>query len=127
MRKLVETTDTLRQDLGRIVRALADVDHIASNHSIPALNAKIEAVHIGERGASFGIVAQEIQAQAHKSRAITEDIRQTALRLTGAAQTTESEISRLACADQQTIAQLQVEVREALEHLESAYGNWAAR
>ena len=104
--RLIETTECLEK-LKQIVRALGDVDQIASDNLMLALNARIEAVHIGERGAGFGIVAQELKEQAGRSRTITEDIRSTILRLSGDVQAFETEIQRLACADRAKIARLQ--------------------
>ena len=83
--------DSLERDMGWIVGALADVDHIAFGNTILALNAKIEAAHIGERGAGFELVAQELWSQARKSQEITEGIRTTILRLAGDAKAAETE------------------------------------
>jgi len=122
-RKLVERMDTLGKHLDRIVRALADVDRIAFGNTILALNAKIEAAHIGERGAGFELVAQELWTQARKSQEITEGIRSTALRLAGDAKEAESDIGELACADRGRIAELQSQVQAALDRLERAHGD----
>src|SRR3984957_3830387 len=81
--KLIERMDSLEKDMDRIVHALADVDRIAFGNTILALNAKIEAAHIGERGAGFEIVAQELWTQARRSQEITEGIRSTILRVAG--------------------------------------------
>ncbi len=122
-RKLVERMDSLEKDMDRIVRALADVDRISFGNTILALNAKIEAAHIGERGAGFEIVAQELWTQARKSQEITADIRATVLRLAVDAKAAETEVGDMACADRGRIAELQGHVREALGCLESAHGD----
>ncbi len=122
-RKLVERMDSIEQNMDRIVRALADVDRIAFGNTILALNAKIEAAHIGERGAGFEIVAQELWTQARRSQEITEDIRATILSLSGDAKAAETEVGGMACADRSRIAELQDQVQDALGHLESAHGN----
>ena len=56
-RKLMERMAALEQDMGQIVRALANVDRISFGNTILALNAKIEAAHLGERGQGFELVA----------------------------------------------------------------------
>ncbi len=122
-RKLVEHMDSLEKDMNRIVGALADVDHIAFGNTILALNARIEAAHIGERGAGFEIVAQELWTQARKSQEITERIRSTVLRLAADAKAVEAEVSGMACSDRDRIAELQDRVEEALGRLESAHGD----
>jgi methyl-accepting chemotaxis protein len=122
-RKLVERMDSLEKDMDRIVRALADVDRISFGNTILALNAKIEAAHIGERGAGFEIVAQELWTQARRSQEITEGIRSTILRLASDAKAAETEVGEMACADRGRIATLQGQVQEALGRLESAHGD----
>ena len=121
-RKLVERMESLEKDMDRIVNALADVDKIAFGNTILALNAKIEAAHIGERGAGFEMVAQELWTQARKSQEITESIRSTILRLAGDAKAAETEVGEMACADRGRIAALQGQVQEALGRLENAHG-----
>lgn len=122
-RKLVERMDSLEKDMDRIVRALADVDRISFGNTILALNAKIEAAHIGERGAGFEIVAQELWTQARKSQEITETIRSTVLRLAADAKAAESEVGDMACADRERITALQCQVQEALDRLECAHAD----
>src|SRR6202044_1157417 len=111
------------RDMDWIVRALADVDKIAFGNTILALNAKIEAAHIGERGAGFEMVAQELWTQARKSQEITEGIRTTILRLAGDAKAAETEIGEMACSDRDRITALQVQVQGALDRLERAHGD----
>jgi methyl-accepting chemotaxis protein len=122
-RKLIERMDSLEKDMDQIVRALADVDRIAFGNTILALNAKIEAAHIGDRGAGFELVAQELWTQARRSQEITESIRSTILRLAGDAKAAETEIGSMACSDGARIADLQDQVRQALGRLESAHGD----
>lgn len=121
-RTLGERMDSLEKDMDRIVKALADVDRIAFGNTILALNAKIEAAHIGERGAGFEIVAQELWTQARKSQEITEGIRATILHLAADAKAAEMEVGEMACADRNRINELQRQVREALGRLENAHG-----
>ena len=120
---LVRRMDSLEKDMDRIVHALADVDRIAFGNTILALNAKIEAAHIGERGAGFELVAQELWTQARKSQEITEGIRATILRLAGDAKAAETDVGEMACADRDRIAELQSQVQEALDRLERAHGD----
>jgi len=122
-RKLVDRMGSLEKDMARIVKALADVDRIAFENTILALNAKIEAAHIGERGAGFELVAQELWAQARKSQGITEEIRSTILRLAEDAKEAETEIGAMACSDGERIGALQGQVEEALGRLEGAHGD----
>ena len=122
-RKLVQRMESREKDMDRIVLALADVDRIAFGNTILALNAKIEAAHIGERGAGFELVAEELWTQARKSQEITEGIRSTILHMAGSAQAAKTEVGDMACADRDRIAALQGQVQDALDRLDRAHGD----
>lgn len=53
---------------------LGEVQRIAFTNKLIALNAKIEAVHVGELGAGFEVVAEEISRQAAQTHELTEGI-----------------------------------------------------
>lgn len=119
---LVDRMQRLERDMGAILKSLGDVDQIAFATTILALNAKIEAAHMGDRGQGFEIVAQEMSSQAHRSEAITATIRDTILRLSGDSQAVRSELAALTCADRGNVASLQENVSRAMGVLEQAHG-----
>ena len=121
--QLTARMDTLERDMQQIVRALADVDRISFGNTILALNARIEAVHVGDRGQGFELIAQELWTQARRSEEITEGIRTTIRQLAGNARSAMTEIGAMACADQQKIAALQGEVHAALDGFESTHAD----
>jgi len=53
---------------------LQEVERIAFASKLVALNAKIEAVHVGEMGAGFEVVADEISRQAERTNELTDGI-----------------------------------------------------
>jgi len=55
---------------------LREVDRIAFTSKLVALNAKIEAVHVGALGAGFEVVADEISRQSQRTNELTEGIAQ---------------------------------------------------
>ncbi len=124
--KLIERMDSLEKDMDRIVRALADVDRISFGHTILALNAKVEAAHIGERGQGFELVAQELWTQARRSEQITEEIRSTIVRLAGDAKVVQAEVGQMACADQGRLVELRRQVQESLDRLERTHDDMRA-
>ena len=119
--KLTGRMAALERDMQTIVRTLADVDRISFGNTILALNARIEAVHVGERGQGFELIAQELWTQARRSEEITDSIRTIIRQLAGDAKAAISEISEMACADHGRIAALQQEVRDALDRFESVH------
>jgi len=65
---------TMESIAGGIVKALAEIDRIAFGSKLVALNAKVEAAHFGDQGGAFGVVADEIAAQARQSEEITAKV-----------------------------------------------------
>lgn len=60
------------KEIGNTTKA---VDKIAFGIKILALNAKIEAVHVGDRGAGFAVVADEISKHAAEATSVADSIR----------------------------------------------------
>ncbi len=118
---LVQRMASVERDMGQIVRALADVDRISFGNTILALNAKIEAAHMGERGQGFELVAQELWTQSQRSEQLTEGIRVTIAQLSREAKAAVGEIGAMACADSDRIATLRSHVQDALDRLERAH------
>jgi methyl-accepting chemotaxis protein len=77
--RLADTAATL-QGMAEHVRSVADVmavvNDIADRTAVVALNASIEAVHAGESGGTFGVVAAEIRALAAQSKETTARVGQ---------------------------------------------------
>lgn len=120
-RRLTGRMAVLEQDMARIVRALEAVDRISFGNTILALNAKIEAAHLGDRGHGFELVAQELWHQSRRSEEITDEIRGTIGRLAGDAKAASVEVSGMTCADGERIASMQAQVYQALDRLKDAH------
>jgi methyl-accepting chemotaxis protein len=71
---------TRMDDIERTVQGmeslLEEVQKISFTNKIVALNAKIEAVHVGALGSGFEVVAEEITRQAQRTTELTEGIAQ---------------------------------------------------
>lgn len=119
--KLTGSMESLERQMGQIVKALGDVDRISFGNTILALNAKIEAAHMGERGQGFEIVAQELWTQSRSSEEITGRIRGTIASLAAEAQAATTEVAAMACADRARIQALERQVQDALARLEGAH------
>ena len=120
-RELVERMDAVERDIGQIMRGLAEVDRISFGNTILALNAKIEAAHMGERGQGFEIVAQSLWAQSQQSEQITKQIRTAIQRLATNARDAGSAIGGMASADQARTKALHEQVHGALDRLRQAH------
>ena len=82
-----------------------DVDRIAFGIRILALNAKIESVHVGERGAGFAVVADEISHHADQATAIAEGIRGTVSGLESSLALAMTNLRQLAEADMTSLTE----------------------
>ena len=70
----IERLESVKSRSTLIGQALLGLNEIAFTNRIVAVNARIEAAHLGEQAASFNLVADEIQAQAKRSNRIVESI-----------------------------------------------------
>ena len=110
-----ERIESLEGASRRILQDLAEVENIAfRNKLLVALNAKIEAVHVGEAGAGFGVVADEISEQARRSGEMAEKIGEAVREMSSAVFTATGELRKLAENDQALLEQSRAEVNDAL-------------
>jgi methyl-accepting chemotaxis protein len=58
----------LRGSLETVARTAASIEGIASHTNILAINASVEAVHAGARGAGFALIAEEVRTLSHQTR-----------------------------------------------------------
>jgi methyl-accepting chemotaxis protein len=66
--------DEIEQTVQGMESLLEEVQKISFASKIVALNAKIEAVHVGALGAGFEVVAEEISRQAERTTGLTDGI-----------------------------------------------------
>jgi len=119
--RLLERMAHVDGQIEKIVGALADIDRISFGNTILALNAKIEAAHMGDRGQGFEIVAQELWRQSQKSEGITETVRQTIAELLMGSMEAAGDVSAMACADSKQITAMRSSVHEALTRMERTH------
>ncbi len=124
--RAVQRIEAVELALKSITGALADVEKIAFANRMLALNAKIEAVHVGEAGAGFGIVADEISAQAGKSSEITDAIGETVKKLGTVILGATAELREMASTDRRLLAASRADVHEAVEALGQAHSRMEA-
>jgi len=100
-----------------IEELLAQVERIAFTNKVVALNAKIEAVHVGALGSGFEVVADEISRQAERSSGlagnISERIQTMRARVDGAV----GELREFLAEDRAELDQSRAEAESALNIL----------
>lgn len=111
---------------GVIVKALSEIDRISFGSKLVALNAKVEAAHFGDRGGAFGVVADEIAAQALRSEQITghvvEEMKQLRAKVAAASVSLE-EMARMSV---DTLQASRSELESALGDLTRTHGEMEA-
>jgi methyl-accepting chemotaxis protein len=122
-RGAIEKMELVQTSVGRIARVLEEVEQAALANRIVALNARIEAVHLGEAGKGFEVVAEEISAQAERSTALTCEVRSVLEGLMASAREAVTGLRELAAADRAWIDSSRTEISQSLSALEHATGS----
>lgn len=74
--EIAQQVQSLSEELNQIYRITNVVTELANQTNILALNAAVEAVHAGDQGRGFAVLASEIRKLADRSRESSEKINQ---------------------------------------------------
>jgi methyl-accepting chemotaxis protein len=73
---LLQKVSKISDTMPNVMKALKDIDQIASQTNLLALNAAIEAARAGEVGRGFAVVADEVRALSNRSAGFSESIQE---------------------------------------------------
>ena len=72
IKEVVEAMNSINNVSGKIIEIINDMEELANQSNLLALNASIEASRAGEHGKSFAVIAQEMAQLANQSKESAE-------------------------------------------------------
>jgi methyl-accepting chemotaxis protein len=121
--ELVDSIDRITAKIGEIVKSTADMDAIAKQTNLLALNAAIEAARAGEAGRGFAVVADEVRALSTRSSVFSEAIRTHINTVHAELQQADAAISQLAARDMSVAMTSKKKIHTMLDELEQMNGS----
>jgi methyl-accepting chemotaxis protein len=118
--RAIRQMELANSSVQRVFGVLQQLDQASFTSRIVALNAKIEAVHLGSLGTGFEVVAEQISSQAIRSSQLTEHVVSLLQELTQTMNHTTSELKDLAEADKSEAGRSRETAGQTLSKLEQA-------
>ena len=122
--ELVEKVGRINTMVPDVMKAMKDIDQIASQTNLLALNAAIEAARAGEAGRGFAVVADEVRTLSTRSAGFSNQIQQKLKNMAVQIETLTADIGGVASQDVTYVMQSKKNVHIAIDKLmENATGN----
>ena len=96
---LVEMTDLITSQMSEVRGVLGEIEGIAKQTNLLALNAAIEAARAGEAGRGFAVVADEVRDLSSRTNHFSLQIRDSLTKMQSTINATEQAINRMAAQD----------------------------
>jgi len=116
--RMVQELDGVQSRTQAIDGFLLDVEKLADQTSLLALNADIEAARVGEHGRGFSIVAQEVRRLSQRSHSFSDRIRQHLKAVKAGLHKTYGDMRNLSAADMEHALQIKEDVISLTRSLE---------
>lgn len=114
---LMEKVGKVSADMPQVMKAMKDIDQIASQTNLLALNAAIEAARAGDAGRGFAVVADEVRALSNRSAGFSHTIQEQLLHINRAVQSLADDVQSVASQDMTYVMSARQEVEKTLTAL----------